>query len=78
MFNFFNKMKNIRLLINCGEHWEGIVYEDGYPELAFVHKNLTYEKLSSRVHEIISVDLKSYVHEIKAFLNTQVFRVTEK
>ena len=63
-------MEDIHLLINCGGHWKGIVYEYGYPELAFIHRNLTYEELLSRVHEIILVDPNSYVYEMKALLNT--------
>ena len=69
-------MKDIQLLLlwwTLGRN----VYEDGYPQLAFIHRNLTYAELLSRVHDIISADLNSYVYEMKGLLNTRVFRVTQ-
>ena len=64
VFYFFIEMENIKLLINCGRHWEQIIYNDGYSEITFVHINLTYEDLLSRVHEIVCVDFNNCVYKI--------------
>ena len=37
--------------------------------MVFVHRNLTYEDLLSRVHEIVCADLNNCVYEIKSLLN---------
>ena len=70
VFNFFSKIEDIKLLINCSGYWEGSIWKDGYLEMIFVHKNLTYEVLLVMLHEIVCADLNSCVYEIKSLLNT--------
>ena len=43
---------------------QGWLFENG-----FVYRNLTYEDLLSKVHEIICDDLNSCVYEMKSLLN---------
>ena len=63
-------MDDIKILINCGGYWEGNIYKDGYPNMVFVPKNLTYETLLVVVHEIVCFDLNSCVYKLKSLLNT--------
>ena len=70
VFHFFSEMEDIKLLINYGGHWKGIIYKDSYLEVAFVYRNLTYEDLLSRVNEIVCADLNSSVYKMKSLLNT--------
>ena len=45
------------------------IYNDCYPKMVFVPKNLTYETLLVIVHEIVCVDLNSCVYELRSLLN---------
>ena len=67
--SFFNKMEDIRILISYGEHWEWNIYKDGYLEMVFMRRNLTYEALLMMVHEIVYADLNNCVYELSFSLN---------
>ena len=55
-------MYDIRILINYGGHWEKNIYKDGYLEMVFVLRNLTYE--------IVFIDPNICVYELRSLLNT--------
>ena len=69
MFHFFSGMEDIRILINCSGLWKGNIYNDGYLEMIFMSRNLTYKTLLVMVHEIICVDLNSCVYELRTLLD---------
>ena len=49
---------------------ENEIYKDGYPEMVFMPRHLTYEALLIMVHEIVCVDLNSCVYGLWSLLNT--------
>ena len=62
-------MEDKKLTITSGGHWEGIIYEGGYVEIALVQKKLSYEELLSRVHGIVCIDLNSFVYFMTTLCN---------
>ena len=66
---FSSEIDNIRILINYDGYWKGNIYKDGYLEMVFVPRNLTYEILLVMVHEIVCSNLSKYVYELRSLLN---------
>ena len=66
---FSSEIDNIRILINYDGYWKGNIYKDGYLEMVFVRRNLTYEALLMMVHEIVYADLNNCVYELSFSLN---------
>ena len=70
LFYLFCEMEDIRILVRCGGHWKGNIYNNSYPEMIFMPRNLTYETLLVIVHEIVCVYLNSCAYELRFRLNT--------
>ena len=67
---FFSDMEDIQLTIISGGHWEWIIYEGGYAEMALVQKKKNQNWAMKNCYEIVCPDLNSFIYGMKDLCNT--------